>query len=557
MTRYADKPWFRSYPKETSLTITPPHDDMLSAWRTTVSARGAQPCVHYFDDTWSFTDIDAMSDALAAWLETQGVGTQDRVAIYLQNDPQWLVALLATWKVGGIAVAVNPMMKARELLSQLQDSQACVLVCLQDLRSSLDVQALSETGVRVVVSTHPADFAPDRGIPAVMNAYIADRVGQEAWDMAEILREHQGQTPAPVRSQPSDPAMLTYTSGTTGPSKGAINTHGNLTHNAQVFTESFQLSSDDVILGVAPLFHVTGSVGYMAVTILTGTPLVLYHRFDVTETLRLMQRWRTTFTIGSLTVFIAMMNDASFAEHDWSTMTRIGSGGAPVSLAVLERFEEATGIYIQSVYGLTETTSPSHITPMGTRAPVDPNTGAVSVGLPVPGADVTVVDPTTRQDVPVGDEGEIVIAGPMVVPGYWHKPEETAHAIPEGRLHTGDIGFMNNEGWFFIIDRKKDQINAGGYKVWPREVEDVLYEHDAVREAAVVGVSDPYRGETVKAFVSLRAGMTVDPEDLIAHCKADLAAYKYPRIVEILDELPKNAAGKLLRRELRDQDGMA
>ncbi len=233
-----------------------------------------------------------------------------------------------------------------------------------------------------------------------------------------------------------------------------------------------------------------------------------------------------------------------------ASLTKIYSGGAPIPPSTIAAFEERFGHYIHNIYGLTETTSPSHGVPLGRRAPVDELTGATSVGVPVYDTVVRIVD-DNGNDLPPGEVGEFVTAGPQVVAGYWNKPEATANSIPNGVLHTGDVGYMDSDGWFYIIDRKKDQINASGYKVWPREVEDVLYEHDAVREAAVVGVPDEYRGETVKAFVSLRPGATVTPDELIAFTKKRLAAYKCPRFVEIISDIPKTATGKLLRRELR------
>src|SRR5690606_5669556 len=233
-----------------------------------------------------------------------------------------------------------------------------------------------------------------------------------------------------------------------------------------------------------------------------------------------------------------------------ASLTKVYSGGAPIPPSTVRAFQDMFGHYIYNVYGLTETTSPSHAVPVGADAPVDPTSGALSVGVPVFDTVVRVVGDDGR-DLPPGEVGELVTSGPQVVPGYWNKPEETAKALPGGALHTGDVGYMDADGWFYLVDRKKDQINAGGYKVWPREVEDVLYEHDAVREAAVVGVPDDYRGETVKAFVSLRPGRSADPDELIAFCKERMAAYKYPRQIEVRDELPKTVTGKLLRSELR------
>jgi long-chain acyl-CoA synthetase len=256
--------------------------------------------------------------------------------------------------------------------------------------------------------------------------------------------------------------------------------------------------------------------------------------------------------MGSITAFIALMNNSDAVKRDLSAMSKVGSGGAPIAPSTVEQFEERFGAYIHNIYGLTETTSPSHGVPWGRRALVDPNSGALSVGVPVCGYTVRIVDEEGKE-LPTGEVGELVTEGPGVVPGYWNKPEETAKALPGGRLHTGDVGFMDSEGWFYLVDRQKDMIVASGYKVWPREVEDVLYQHAAVRECGVVGVPDPYRGETVKAFVSFKAGKTAEPEELIAFCKERMAAYKYPRQVEIVDEIPKTVTGKVLRRELRDQ----
>jgi long-chain acyl-CoA synthetase len=266
--------------------------------------------------------------------------------------------------------------------------------------------------------------------------------------------------------------------------------------------------------------------------------------------LDLIEQHRPTFTVGAITVFIALVNDPSCEGRDLSSLTKVYSGGAPIAPTVVERFEAEVGPYIHNIYGLTETTSPSHGVPMGQRAPVDPTSGALSVGVPIFNTIVEVVDEEGKP-VPPGEIGEFVTSGPQVVSGYWNKPEETEHALPGGHLHTGDVGFMDEEGWYYVVDRKKDLINAAGYKVWPREVEDVLYQHSAVREAAVIGVPDEYRGETGKAFVSLRPGESATEQDLIAFCKERMAAYKYPRQIEFVDELPKTVTGKILRRELR------
>ena len=373
-------------------------------------------------------------------------------------------------------------------------------------------------------------------------------------DLTEVLASVGDRRPEPVELGLDDVAFLGYTSGTTGPPKGAMNTHRNVVFNARTYRDWIQLGPEDSVLGVAPLFHITGVIGHLAIALLVPIPLVLAYRFEPQVVLDAIREHEPTFSIGSITVFIALMNAPGAQREDLASMTRLYSGGAPIPPSTIKAFSDQFGLYIHNFYGLTETSSPSHGVPREADAPVDTASGALSVGVPVFSTVVRIVrDDGTDADV--GEVGEIVTRGPQVVPGYWNKPEETQNALRAAdgsvELKTGDVGYMDDQGWFYVVDRKKDQINAGGYKVWPREVEDVLYEHPAVREAAVVGVPDEYRGETVKAFVSVRPGQEVDPDELIAFCKERMSAYKYPRQVELMDEIPKTVTGKLLRRALR------
>ena len=280
--------------------------------------------------------------------------------------------------------------------------------------------------------------------------------------------------------------------------------------------------------------------------------MVLAYRFDPTETLRLIEKHRTTITVAAITAYLAMQRDDALERYDISSLTKAYSGGAPIPPATVDEFRARTGIGLRSAYGLTETTSPSHLTPLGKHPPTDETTGALAVGIPVFNTGSRILDEDGRA-LPPGEVGEVVISGPQVIPGYWEQPEETANAIRDGELFTGDVGKVDDEGWLYIVDRKKDLINAAGYKIWPREVEDVLYQHPAVYEAAVVGAPDEYRGETVHAFISLKPGVGVDPDELIAFCREEMAAYKVPRVVEIVDEIPKTTSGKILRRELRER----
>ncbi len=532
--------------------ITPEFSDALSMFRAAAAAHPDRPLIHYFDRSITMAEADGASDALAAGLLANGFGPGDRLAVYLQNVPQFVLAMLATWKAGGIMVSVNPMNKTRELEYLLADSGAAVLVTLESLweETAGPLVATGTTPVRLGITTSELDYLD--GEPPALLASSRKTVPDGTFDLLTMIAEHAGEPLPSVVLGADDVAFLTYTSGTTGPPKGAMNTHGNVVFNSTAYRDWMSLTVDDTVLGVAPLFHITGLIAHLTVAFLVPMPIVLGHRFDPAAVLDLVERYRPTFTVGAITVFIALMNDPSFDGRDLSSLTKVYSGGAPIAPSVVERFEKEAGSYIHNIYGLTETTSPSHAVPMGARAPVDPTSGALSVGVPIYNTVVRVVD-DDGTDVPVGEVGEFVTAGPQVVAGYWGQPEETAHALPGGELHTGDVGFMDQDGWYYVVDRKKDMINAAGYKVWPREVEDVLYQHPAVLEAAVIGIPDEYRGETVKAFVSLRAGQSATEAELISFCKDRMAAYKYPRTVELVSELPKTVTGKILRRELRAQ----
>jgi long-chain acyl-CoA synthetase len=557
---YRDRPWLRLYQPGQPADITPEHSDAISMWRAglTRNARTTgRPFLYYFDTPISASTVDADSDALAVALAAAGLTHGDRLALFLQNIPQFILGLLAAWKLGAIAVPVNPMLKGRELRYVLNDSGARAIISLQDLWNSVASQAVEGTAVDTRITTSPLDYLGDQKLPQVLNGVGRD-VTPGAADLAELMRTHQGARPAPVTLSPQDVALLTYTSGTTGDPKGAMNTHGNVTFNATAYRDWMSLTPDDVVLAGAPLFHITGLIGHVAVAMGTPMPMALGYRFEPGTINRLAECHRCTFTVMAITAFTAMANDSTIKECDLSSLTKAYSGGAPIAPSIVERFEREAGPYIHNIYGLTETTSPSHAVPFGRRAPVDQASGALSVGVPVFNTTVRIVD-DDGNDLPVGEVGEIVTSGPMVVPGYWNRPEATEETLPGGELRTGDVGFMDPDGWFYLVDRKKDMIVASGYKVWPREVEDTLLRHPAVREAAVVGVPDEYRGETVQAYVSLRPGVQATPDELVAFCRDQLAAYKYPRRIEILPDLPKTPTGKLLRRELRDhaRDGAA
>jgi len=548
MNAYEQKPWLKLYPAGVPAEAKPEFTNALEMFRAARAADPTRTQIHYFDSALSVSEIDRLSDQLAGALAARGIGKGDRLAAYLQNVPQFVLTMLAAWKVGAIMVSVNPMLRHKEVSLILKDSGARGLVTLESLYHEVAQAVVPDTKVEFVFTTSELEFLGENRPALLKDSKRMTCPGAE--DLLTVINAQAGYTPAPIAISGDDVALLTYTSGTTGPPKGAMNLHRNVVYNSTVYREWMQLSPQDVILGVAPLFHITGLIACVTTAMLLPCPLVLYYRFDPAVTAELVETHGVTFVVASITVFIALMNHEEAKKRNFSTLKKVYSGGAPVSPAQVEAFQKQFGAYIHNIYGMTETTSPTHAVPLGGDAPVDPNTGALSVGIPVCGAVVYVVDDEGNA-LPAGEVGEIVSGGPMVAPGYWEKPEESALAFEARGIHTGDVGFMDENGWFYIVDRKKDLIIASGYKVWPREVEDVLYTHPAVRECAVVGVVDAYRGESVKAFVSLKAGFSVTGEDIVNFCKDLMAAYKRPREVEIVDELPKTASGKIMRRELR------
>lgn len=522
-------------------------ETLLESWRSTVERVGDEALIYHFDTEISANTVRDQANCLAAHFQALGLRPDDRVAVCLQNDPHWLTSLVASWQAGLIVVPLNPMLRQAELTHYLRDSAARVLVTSSDYFADVAKDVLADVTVDEVVLADPAK--PD-GAPASCPG-VAGSAPVRSID--EIVAEFAAAANVRVPRRGSDVALLTYTSGTTGPPKGAMNTHANMTRSAEVLSSWFGVDGSDVIWGIAPFFHITGLTTELALTIFTGAPLVMFHRFEAATALQFAELWRATFCVGAITAYLAMLSDPSFPQRDLSSLSKVFTGGAPASPITVERFEQATSTYIHNGYGLTESTGPATFTPYGSRAPIDPESGALSVGVPLPGMRVEFVDPKTRALLTEGEIGEIVLTGPLIVDGYWQHADETQNAMPGGRLHTGDIGFINEDGFLFIVDRAKDQINASGYKIWPREVEEVLFQHPAVREAAVVGRPDAYRGETVAAYIVLQPGQVVTEEDLVSFCATRLAAYKRPRSYDFVSDLPKTLTGKVLRRRLRNE----
>jgi long-chain acyl-CoA synthetase len=553
---YEKRPWLKNYPEWVPHDLEIGNSTAIGDFMGSAEQKPDSPAVHYFDHTISYAEIDRLSNSFAAALENFGIVKGDRIILVLQNVPQFLICTYAAWKIGAIVVPLNPMYKEKELAFFCENSNAKIFISLEEIASQLKISFLKNTPIAKVITTSALDFLPDQVNRPKLLSDTQKKPVPGCLDLMELIDHYQEAQITPSKMSPADIAYLTYTSGTTGSPKGAMNTHGNIAYNARVYQAMQRIDETDVVLGVAPLFHVTGEVAHLAAAALAGIPVVLYYRFDPAETLRLIERWKVSTTVASITVYIALMSHPDIKKRDLGSFSKAYSGGAPVSAAVADQFEEMTGQYLYNVYGMTETNSPSHIVPWGQRAPVDPESGALSVGVPVPGCIMKIMDLNEdTRELPAGQIGEIIDSGPIIVPGYWQQPAETKKAIRNGWLYTGDVGKMDENGWFYVVDRKKDIIIASGYNVWPRDVEDVIYQHPAVRETAVVGIPDPYRGETVKAYVALKKGEenSIRPEDIISFCKERLAAYKYPREVEIVSEIPKTLTGKILRRKLRKE----
>ncbi|WP_234531351.1 class I adenylate-forming enzyme family protein [Streptomyces shenzhenensis] len=545
---YAARPWLALLDDVQRGPVEPPAS-LVHALRTAVAEAPDRTCLTYFDARLSFREVDELSDSVAGYLAGRGLERGDRVAVVLQNSPHFVLALLGAWKAGATVVPVNPMYKSGEVTHVLRDAEVAALVCSQRAWESYLRETAADSTVRIVLTASELDFQT-RDDARVLGF---ERLPQaaDAEDLVAVARQG-GKAPEGRDPEPSGIALISYTSGTSGAPKGATNLHSNIMYNAERQRTGLALPDAPVYYALAPLFHITGMVCQLCACLTSAGTLVLTYRFEPGLVLEAFAEHRPQYTVGPSTAFMALAAHPDVTPEHFASFVNISSGGAPLPPALVEKFRAGFGPYIRNGYGLTECTAPCASVPPTLEAPVDPVSGTLAVGVPGPDTVVRVID-DQGQEVPFGEQGEIAVRGPQVVPGYWRRPEATAETFPDGELRTGDIGFMDPQGWLYVVDRKKDMINASGFKVWPREVEDVLYTHPAVREAAVVGVPDGYRGETVKAYISLRPGAATDPDDLALYCRERLAAYKYPRQVEILPDLPKTASGKILRRELRSR----
>ncbi|MFT3665212.1 long-chain fatty acid--CoA ligase [Piscinibacter sp.] len=559
--------WPRRLPRELAVPQT-------SLWfNVEVSAARwpDKPAYLFFGRALSYRELREQSLAIAGWLRAQGVKKGDRVALFMQNCPQFVVALYGILRADAVVVPVNPMNRADEFGHYIADPEARVAVCSADLAGIVaqanaalpEAQRLAHVLVARYADALPEgaiepDEAPNAATEQWLRADPAlpetDAVGPRWTRWAEALAA--GLAPGPHTAGPDDLALLPYTSGTTGLPKGCLHTHGTLMHNA-VGGQWGHSGPESVTLGVVPMFHITGMIYGVLGAVYTGCTTVILPRWDRELAGRLISRHRVSHWTCIPTMIIDLFGSPNYKSFDLSSLRNISGGGAAMPQAVAQRLQDQFGLTFAEGYGLTETAAPSHANPPE-RAKLQ------CLGIPIFGVDSRVVDPATLRELPPGETGEIVTHGPMVFKGYWKHPEATEAAFvtlpgdASGRkfFRTGDLGRIDEEGYFFITDRLKRMINASGYKVWPAEVETLLFKHPAVQEACIIAARDDYRGETVKAVVVLRAEArgTITADDIIAWAREHMAAYKVPKVVEFVDALPKSGSGKVMWRLLQERE---
>ena len=550
-----DRPWYAHYDPGVPREVDYPEKPLHHLLEASAERFPDRPAVDFLGRRLRYQELWEATRRFARALQDLGLAPGDRVAVMLPNSPQFLVAFYGTLLAGGVVVNTNPLYTASELAHQLRDSGARFLVLL-DLLWPRFSEIEAEVPTEVVITTGIQD-----ALPFPKNLLYPLKMKREGkWvDVPEHEKRRDWKTllrntpPEPRSAEPGvdELALLQYTGGTTGTPKGAMLTHRNLMANVhQVLAWAPGLEPGrEVMLGVLPFFHVYGMTVSMNFGIALGAKLVLLPRFDIKQVIQAIERHKVTLFPGVPTMYVAFNTFPGIEKRDIRSIKVCISGAAPLPVEVAERFEKLTGAKLVEGYGLSEAAPVTHCNPIyGKRK-------KGSIGLPLPSVDARVVDPELRT-LPPGEAGELAVKGPNVMKGYWNRPEETSATLREGWLLTGDIARMDEEGYFYIVDRKKDMIIAGGYNIYPREVEEVLYQHEAVREAAVTGVPDPYRGETVKAFVVLKDEYKgkVTEKDLEAFTREHLAPYKVPKLWEFRDELPKTAVGKILRRMLREEE---
>ena len=556
---------YKFWPRRLPHTITIPATSLWDNLATSARRYPDKAALVFFGRIYRYAEVLQKAERLAACLQGLGVKRGDRVLLNMQNCPQLVIAHFAILRANAVVVPVNPMNRSEELKHYITDPDAKVAITTGDLAAELvrasDAQPSGQGLVHLIVTqftdAFDADVVGDDAPPATWRDWLLTRHALpvlqggavQTWDAALSVRHAAPE----LQTGPADLALLPYTSGTTGLPKGCMHTHASIMHNAVASGLWGNATAENVTLAVVPMFHITGMVSLMHTSICLGATLVVMPRWDRELAGRLISRWRVTHWTNIPTMVIDLLASPNFAQFDLSSLVYIGGGGAAMPQAVAQRLFDLFGLRYVEGYGLTETAAPSHTNP-----PDAPKQQCL--GIPFMSTDSRVIDPETLAELPVGEAGEIVTHGPEVFQGYWKRPEATAEAFIEldGKrfFRTGDLGRVDEDGYFFMTDRLKRMINASGFKVWPAEVEALMFKHPAIQEACIISTKDSYRGESVKAVVVLRAShrSQVSEQDLIDWCREHMAVYKVPRVVQLVDALPKSGSGKVMWRALQEAE---
>ncbi len=543
--------WLKAYPENIDWQAEIPVKPLYALLDDSVDRFPQNPFLDFLGKKYSYGEVGDMVRRAAAGFQKLGVGKGTKVGLFLPNCPQFVVCFFGILKAGGTVVNYSPLYAEDQLLHQIEDSQTDIMVTLNLEALYPKMKAMLEkTRVKtLIIGTMPEvlPFPKSLLFPLVKRADVAD-VPDDSRHVAFAQLLNNDGTFEPVTIDPaSDVAVLQYTGGTTGVSKGAMLSHANLYANTvqgALWFEGLEMGRERM-MGVLPFFHVFAMSVVMNLSVYIGAEIVMHPRFELEPVLKDLSKKRPTLFPGVPTMYTAINHHPDLASYDLTSIKFCLSGGAPLPVEVKQRFEELTGASLREGYGLTESS------PIACANPIAGVSKEGSVGLPVPGTSIFITD---REDptkiLPQGEDGEICIKGPQIMLGYWGRPEDTAETIIEGRLRTGDVGYMDEQGYTFIIDRMKDLILVGGFNVYPRHVEEGVYQHPAVEECTVIGIDDDYRGQSVKAFIKLKEGHSLTSEELLAFLQDKLGKHEMPRHIEFRDELPKTMIGKLSKKEL-------
>ena len=552
-----EKPWLKSYEPQVPATLEYPNRPLQDNLAESARKHPDATATIFMDAKLSYAQLDALVDRFAAALQGLGVKKGDRVAIFSANCPQYVIGYYGALRAGAIVVAFNPVYVAREVEHQLKDSGAETMLVMSRMYPIVK-QVRANTALKHVIVTNIKEYFPP--LLKLLFTLAKEKHEGDRQDISGDANTYWFQDliskapakPEPVEVEPSDTAVLLYTGGTTGVPKGAELAHSNMMANAvacRAWLHDTQ-EAKEVVLTALPLYHSYGMTTCMNFGIYAASAMLLVpNPRDIPGMMKMINKHHPTLFPGVPTMYVAFNNFPDIAKYDVRSIRACLSGAAGLPVEVQTRFQELTGGRLVEGFGLSEASPVTHANPVFGKNKVG------TIGVPWPDTEAKIVDlETGTKEVPLGEPGELIIRGPQVMKGYWNMPKETAIALREGWLYTGDIATIDEEGYFKIVDRKKDMIIASGFNIYPRDVEEVLYQHPKVKEVVVAGIPDPYRGETVKAYIVLKEGETATEEEIIEFCRANLAKYKVPRMVEFRTELPKTIVGKMLRRVLVEEE---